>query len=80
LTVSALSNFSGDVTVEVAAGDESSEVRVAQELGASIAVPGVLSPRTILIKVEDGALVCRVTPNSSAQIKSCNTQELFNAN
>ncbi|WP_307101494.1 hypothetical protein [Arthrobacter globiformis] len=80
LTLSALSNFNGDVTVDVASGDESSEVKVAQEQGAPIEVPGVLSPRTILIKVEDGALVCHVTPNSSAQIKSCNTQDVFNAN
>jgi hypothetical protein len=77
LTLSALSDFDGEVRVSVAAGDDTSEVTAATAQKEPLHVPGVLSPRTILVKVEDGVLRCHVTPNPSAQTTACDAQDLF---
>jgi hypothetical protein len=77
LTLSALSDFSGDVIVTVAAGDDSSDVTIVTGEKESLQVPGVLSPRTILVTVRDGALHCNVIPNASAQTTACNAEDLF---
>lgn len=77
LTLSALSDFSGELMVSVAAGDDMSDVRATTAEKEGLKVPGVLSPRTILVTVKDGALVCNVVPNPSAQITACNSDDLF---
>ena len=77
LTLSALSDFSGKVVVNVAAGNDASDVAIATTQQEPLQVPGVLSPRTILVKVEDGGLNCTVVPNPSARVTSCDAQELF---
>lgn len=77
LTLSAASDFSGELIVSVAAGDDMADVRAATTAKEVLKVPGVLSPRTILVTVKDGALVCNVVPNPSAQITACNSADLF---
>lgn len=77
LSLSALSDFEGEVKINVAAGDDTSEVTVATAQKERLKLPGVLSPRTILVRVENGALRCHVIPNPSAQTTACDAQDLF---
>jgi hypothetical protein len=78
LSLSALSDFEGDVVVTAAAGNDVSDVSVVRDQDEKpLNLPGVLSPRTILVKVENGTLRCIVVPNPSAQTTSCDAQSLF---
>ncbi|MDP9936304.1 hypothetical protein J2T11_002666 [Paenarthrobacter nicotinovorans] len=77
LSLSARSDFTGDVVTSVSAGDRTSDVKISPEGSGEITIPGVLSPRTILITVRDGKLKCNVIPNPTAQISSCTADELF---
>ncbi|GAT85526.1 hypothetical protein CVCC1112_186 [Paenarthrobacter nicotinovorans] len=61
----------------MSAGDRTSDVKISLEDGGEIEVPGVLSPRTILVTVRDGKLNCNVIPNPTAQISSCTADDLF---
>lgn len=77
LSFSARSNFSGEVVVSVSVGDQTSDVKVPLSEGAKVEVPGVVSPRTILVTVQDGLLQCNVIPNPTAQVQSCDSKALF---
>lgn len=79
LTLSALSNFRGNLVASVAAGEDTSDATVKMDEEGPLQVPGVLSPRTILVTVEKGALHCNVVPNPSAQTTACDVRDLFHA-
>lgn len=79
LTLSAVSGFEGDVVASVAAGNDTAEVKVSTMNGDPVKMPGLISPRTILVSVADGTLNCHVVPNPSALIDTCNAKDLFTA-
>lgn len=79
LSLASLSSFDGVVVANLASGDDAVEVQVipGPSQDGAVRIPGVISPRTILMTVENGQLTCNVFANSSAQVKTCEAEVLF---
>ncbi|AFR31408.1 hypothetical protein [Arthrobacter sp. Rue61a] len=77
LSLTAKSDFKGQVVTSVSVGDQTSDLKVPLTGVNEVAVPGVVSPRTILVTVEDGLLKCNVIPNPTAQVSSCDVHDIF---
>ncbi|WP_454810568.1 hypothetical protein [Paenarthrobacter nitroguajacolicus] len=77
LSLTAKSDFQGQVVTSVSVGDQTADVKVPLTGANEVVVPGVVSPRTILVTVEGGLLKCNVIPNPTAQVSSCDVHDLF---
>ncbi|MFK0007789.1 hypothetical protein ACIQTZ_12105 [Paenarthrobacter sp. NPDC090520] len=77
LSFAAKSDFKGQVVASVSVGDQTSDVKVTGSNSSEVIVPGVVSPRTILVTVQGGTLKCNVIPNPTAQVTTCDAQDIF---
>ena len=77
LSFAARSNFKGQVVTSVSVGDQTTDIKIPLVGENEVIVPGVVSPRTILVTVQNGTLKCNVVPNPTAQVNSCDVHDIF---
>ena len=77
LSIMSAKDFKGALAVAAAVGGDQVDVTVEGPEGTLLEIPGAMSPRTILVTVQDGGLKCNVFANVSAQIKDCTVDALF---
>lgn len=77
LSIMSAKDFTGALAVAAAVGGDQVDVNIEGSTGTLLQIPGAMSPRTILVTVQDGGLKCNVFANVSAQIQDCTVEALF---